>query len=65
MKEHRMSEISIKNMLDDLMVEADLGTLYGNQPDFIKSLNDWFKKNNSLTEKQEYSLRKIYRNHIG
>jgi hypothetical protein len=59
-----LSQVSIKAMLDDLMLEIDIGALrYG--VDFIKSLNDQFKDRGSLSEKQEAALRKIYRTHIG
>lgn len=51
-------------MLDDLMLEIDMGALKYSQ-EFIQSLNVSFKQYGKLTEKQETVLRKIYRNHIG
>lgn len=59
-----MTSVSIKAMLEDLMLEIDIDALRFGQ-DFVKSLNESFKKYGSLTEKQEASLRKIYRTHIG
>lgn len=59
-----LSQVSIKAMLDDLMVEIDLDALRYGQ-DFIKDLNRFFKERGFLSEKQEASLRKIYRNHMG
>lgn len=58
-----MSDISIKAMFEDLLLEIDLGALKF-QSDFIKDLNRYYKQNGKLTEKQESALRKIYRNHI-
>ena len=59
-----LSQVSIKAMLDDLLLEIDIGALKHSE-EFIKSLNDQFKSTNSLSEKQETVLRRIYRNHIG
>lgn len=59
-----MSQVSVKAMLDDLMLEIDMEALRYGQ-DFVKSLNESFKKYGRLTEKQEAALRKIYRTHIG
>ena len=59
-----MSEVSVKAMLDDLLLEIDIGALRYSQ-DFIQDLSKSFKQYGRLTEKQEASLRKIYRGHIG
>lgn len=59
-----ITNVSIKAMLDDLMLEIDLGALRYSQ-DFVQDLNRSFKQYGRLTEKQEAALRKIYRNHIG
>lgn len=56
-----LTEPSIKGMLDDLLLEIDIGTLRYSQ-DFVKSLAEFFKKNGYLTEKQQSALRRIYRN---
>lgn len=58
-----MSEVSIKAMLDDLMLEIDMGALRYSQ-EFVTSLNSYFKQHGKLTDKQEEALRKIYRSHI-
>ena len=59
-----LSEVSISEMLKDLMLEIDMGALkYGQE--FVTDLNKFFKERGFLTEKQQTSLRKIYRNHIG
>lgn len=59
-----MSQVSVKAMLDDLMLEIDIDALRYSV-DFVKDLNRSFKQYGRLTDKQEAALRKIYRNHIG
>ena len=59
-----LSNVSIKAMLDDLMLEIDMETLKYSV-DFVKDLNRFFKERGFLSEKQETALRKIYRSHIG
>jgi hypothetical protein len=61
---NRMSDVSIKGMFDDLQCDIDCEALrFG--VDFVKSLKEFYQKNGFLTEKQEASLRKIYRTHMG
>ena len=57
---NRMTVVSVKAMLDDLMLEIDLGTVRFSE-DFIKSLNTQFRQTRTLSEKQELALRKVYR----
>lgn len=59
-----MSEVSVKAMLEDLVMEADMGALRHSQ-DFVKDLMKYFKEHGALTEKQESALRRIYRSHMG
>ncbi len=58
-----LSEVSIKAILDDLMLEIDMGTLRYSQ-DFVADLNKFFKEKGFLTPKQEAALRKIYRSYM-
>ena len=58
-----LSEVSIKAMLEDLLLEIDLDTLKYSQ-EFIKDLNQFYKERGFLTEKQQIALRKIYRGHM-
>ncbi|NCC61068.1 MAG: hypothetical protein EOM12_09020 [Verrucomicrobiae bacterium] len=59
-----LSEVSVKTMLEDLMNDIELDAVRYSV-DFVKSLNQFFKTNGHLTEKQEAALRKIYRGHMG
>jgi len=59
-EKQRMTTVSIKAMLDDLMLEIDLETVKYSE-DFIKSLNDQFKQKGILSDKQEIALRKVYK----
>lgn len=60
-----MNKESIDGMLKDLMYDIDLGAVRHSTADFIKSLNETFRKYGKLSERQEASLRKTYREHMG
>jgi len=56
-----MNEESIEGMLAELMHEVDLETLQGSRAEFVKSLNEFYAERGFLSEKQQASLRKIFR----
>lgn len=55
-------DVEIEMMLQVCMSKTNFPRMSATGQSFIRSLNDWYTKHNSLTDKQKEALRKWYNN---
>lgn len=65
-----MKNLSLDELLRDLVYEDEIGSLYGSTSGFVRDIHEQYKRNKSLkrrplTESQEKALRKIHARIMG